>query len=458
MDNRSVRVLVVDDEEIVRESLLGWLERDGLTVATAPDGAAAVGRLRAESWSIVLLDLKMPGMDGIQVLEHARRLRPDAVVVMMTAYATVDTAVAAMKLGAYDYLVKPFDPEELSQLIEKIVAQQALVHENAVLRQALRREYRFRDLLSKSPATQAVFELARVAARSHSTILIQGESGTGKDLLARAIHAESPRSDGPFVAISCAALAETLLESELFGHEKGAFTGAVARRKGKFEAADGGTLFLDEIGDIGPKLQLDLLRVLEDRTVHRLGGNETIPVDVRIIAATNRDLRRAVAEQRFREDLYYRLHVIPITLPPLRQRREDLPLLVEHFLDQLGVEMNRRLESLSADAMRALMAYDWPGNLRELRNVLERAAVVAEGPVLEARDLGLTSAAASAADSDQAVSLEEVERRHIADVLRRTGGNVSQAARILEIDRATLYHKIRKYDLRRGDEAAEPPC
>jgi DNA-binding NtrC family response regulator len=460
MDSRSVRVLVVDDEEIVRESLLGWLEKDGFTVDTAPDGTAAVGRLRAEPWSIVLLDLKMPGMDGMQVLEHARRLRPEAAVVMMTAYATVDTAVAAMKLGAYDYLVKPFDPEELSHLIAKIVAQQALVHENTVLRQALRREYRFRDLLSKSAATQAVFELARVAARSHSTILIQGESGTGKELLARAIHAESPRSDGPFVAVSCAALAEALLESELFGHEKGAFTGAVARRKGKFEAADGGTLFLDEIGDIGPKLQLDLLRVLEDRTLHRLGGNEPIQVDVRIVAATNRDLRKAVAENQFREDLFYRLNVIAITVPPLRQRREDLPLLVEHFLDQLGVEMSRRLEAVSAEAMRALMAHDWPGNVRELRNVLERAAVVASGSILEARDLGLSPvpAAAPAADGSGPASLDEMERRHIADVLRRTAGNVSQAARMLEIDRATLYHKIKKYDLRRTDDGAEPRC
>jgi DNA-binding NtrC family response regulator len=450
MDNRQVRVLVVDDEEIVRESLLGWLEKDGFTVATAADGVAAVGRLRAEPWSIILLDLKMPGMDGIQVLEQARQLRPEAVVLMMTAYATVDTAVAAMKLGAYDYLVKPFDPEELSLLIGKIVAQQTLVHENTLLRQALRREYRFRDLLSKSAAMQSVFELARAAARSHSTILIQSESGTGKELLARAIHAESPRSEGPFVAVSCAALAETLLESELFGHERGAFTGAVARRKGKFEAADGGTLFLDEIGDISAKLQLDLLRVLEDRRFYRLGGTDAVSVDVRIVAATNRDLRKAVAEERFREDLYYRLNVIMITLPPLRERREDLLLLVEHFLDQLSVEMNRRIEGVSAEGMQLLMAHNWPGNVRELRNVLERAAVVATGNILEAHDLGL-AASLPAADTPPG-SLEEVERRHIADVLRRTSGNVSQAARILDIDRATLYNKMKKYQFRRTDE------
>jgi two-component system, NtrC family, response regulator AtoC len=461
MDSRQVRVLVVDDEEIIRESLLGWLEKDGFTVDTAPDGLAAVERLRAEPWSIVLLDLKMPGMDGMQVLEQARQLRPDAAVVIMTAYATVDTAVTAMKLGAYDYLVKPFDPEELSLLIGKIVAQQALVHENAVLRQALRRDYRFRDLLSKSPAMHAVFDLARVAARSHSTILIQSESGTGKELLARAIHAESPRSAGPFVAVSCAALAETLLESELFGHERGAFTGAVARRKGKFEAADGGTLFLDEIGDVSSKLQLDLLRVLEDRRFHRLGGTEPVQVDVRIIAATNRDLRKAVAEERFREDLFYRLNVIPITLPPLRERREDLPLLVEHFLDQLSVEMNRRIDGVSADAMRVLMAHEWPGNVRELRNVLERAAVVTTGSTIEPGDLGQLGLAAGSTTAvsapASAASLEDVERRHIGEVLRMTSGNVSQAARVLGIDRATLYHKMKKYQFSR-DEPPSPGC
>jgi DNA-binding NtrC family response regulator len=451
MERRRVRILVVDDEEIVRESLQGWLEKDGYTVGVALDGPTAIACLTAEPWSIVLLDLKMPGMDGLQVLEEARKLRPDAVVVIMTAYATVDTAVTAMKLGALDYLVKPFDPEELSLLVEKIVAQQALAHENAVLRQVLKREYRFRDLLSKAPSMQSVFELSRMAARSQSTILVQGESGTGKELLARAIHAESPRHEGPFVAVSCAALAETLLESELFGHERGAFTGAVVRRKGKFEAAHGGTLFLDEIGDISPKLQLDLLRVLEDRTFHRLGGTDPVAVDVRIVAATNRDLRKAVAEERFREDLYYRLNVIAITLPPLRERREDLPLLVEHFLEQLSVEMNRRIDGLSADAMRLLMEHAWPGNVRELRNVLERAVVVASGHVLEPGDLGLIAAPLAAAPAVALGSLEDVERRHIGEVLRSTSGNVSQAARILEIDRATLYHKIKKYQLRKDN-------
>jgi transcriptional regulator with PAS, ATPase and Fis domain len=299
---------------------------------------------------------------------------------------------------------------------------------------------------------QSVFELARAAARTHSTILIQGESGTGKELLARAIHAESPRSTGPFVAVSCAALAETLLESELFGHEKGAFTGAIVRRKGKFEAAHGGTLFLDEIGDISPKLQLDLLRVLEDRRFTRLGGNEIVEADVRIVAATNRDLKRAVAEERFREDLYYRLNVIPITLPPLRDRREDLPLLVDHFLQELSVSLNRRIDGLSADAMKLLVSHDWPGNVRELRNLMERAAVVAAGRIIDAADLGLVSVPGTPVPETSPPTLDEVERRHVAHVLRHAGGNVSQAARILDIDRVTLYHKIRKYGLKKDDD------
>ncbi len=265
MSRERTRILIVDDEEIVRESLSAWLEKDGYTLATAQDGETAIDRIGKERWSILLVDLKMPGIDGLQVLENARKVQPDSAAVIMTAYATVDTAVAAMKLGAYDYLVKPFDPEELSLMVQKIVAQQALVRENVLLRKVLKRDYHFRDLISKSPAMQAVFDLARTAARSNSTILILGESGTGKELLARAIYAESPRSKGPFVAMSCAALTETLLESELFGHEKGAFTGAAQRRKGTFETADGGTLFLDEIGDISAKLQLDLLRVLEGR-------------------------------------------------------------------------------------------------------------------------------------------------------------------------------------------------
>jgi len=453
MNKERTRILIVDDEEIVRESLSGWLEKDGYTVATAHDGPAAIGRLNAERWSIMLVDMKMPGMDGLQVLEQAKKLQPDVTAVIMTAYATVDTAVEAMKLGAYDYLVKPFDPEEMSLMITKIVGQQALVRENVLLRKVLKRDYRFRDLVSKNPKMRAVFELARTAARSSSTILVLGESGTGKEVLARAIHVESPRSQGPFLAVSCAALTESLLESELFGHERGAFTGAVARQRGKFEAAHRGTIFLDEIGDITPKLQLALLRVLEERRFTRVGGVEPVEVDVRVIAATNRDLGKAVEQGHFREDLYYRLNVIPIQLPPLRDRREDIPLLVDHLLEQLCVETGRKVESVSHDAMALLMEHPWPGNVRELRNVLERAVVVASGSSIQAPDLGLLEAARGEAAAGDMATLEQVERRHIAHVLAKSGGNITQAARVLDIDRVTLYNKIKKYHLREVESA-----
>ncbi len=450
MSKKSTRILVVDDEEIVRESLSGWLEKDGHTIGTAANGLAALQALEEKPWSILLVDLKMPGIDGLEVLRRVKEKHPETAILIMTAYATVDTAVKAMKLGAFDYIVKPFDPEEVSLIVEKIVAQQALVRENVILRKALKREYQFHDLVTKSPAMLATLELARIAARSPSTILILGESGTGKELLARAVHAESPRHAKPFVAVSCAALSETLLESELFGYEKGAFTGALARREGKFEAARGGTLFLDEIGDISPKLQQDLLRVLEERRVTRVGGTESFPIDVRIIAATNRDLPKEVEEGRFRQDLFYRLNVIATRLVPLRERREDIPLLVDTLLEQLGSELKREVEGVAAEAMAVLMAHSWPGNVRELRNVLERAIVVSTAPMLSARDLGLSLRSEDAAPGHP-VSLAEVERQHIAAILKQTAGNVTQSARILDIDRVTLYAKIRKYGLSRAE-------
>jgi DNA-binding NtrC family response regulator len=446
-------ILVVDDEEIVRDSLASWLEEDGYHVDTAPDGPAALAKLAQHAYAVLLVDLKMPGMDGLEVLAQARGLQPDVPVIIMTAYATVDTAVQAMKQGAYDYLVKPFEPEELSLMVGKLTDAQALRRENVLLRKALKRQFEFKDLVSKSPKMEAVFDLARTAAKSNSTVLILGESGTGKELLARAIHAESPRQDGPFVGVSCAALTESLLESELFGHEKGAFTGAAASARGKFEIAAGGSLFLDEIGDISPKLQLDLLRVLDAREFRRVGGSQLIRTDVRILAATNRDLKKLVESGAFREDLYYRLNVIPVTLPPLRERKEDIPLLVEHFLAQSRTEMGKPLEGVSAEAMEMLMAHDWPGNVRELRNVLERGAVMARGPIITPMELELAPPAlpAGATPTDSSDSLRDVERKHIVAMLKQQNWNITRSAKALGIDRVTLYNKIKRYQIREDE-------
>jgi DNA-binding NtrC family response regulator len=449
MSKNTESILVVDDEEIVRESLAGWLQEDGYQVDTAADGPAALGKLGQRAYAVLLVDLKMPGMDGLEVLARARALQPDASVIIMTAYATVDTAVRAMKQGAHDYLVKPFEPEELSVMVKKITQQQGLRRENLLLRKALKRQVTLKDMLSRSPKMEAVFQLARSAAKSNSTVLIYGESGTGKELLARAIHAESPRKTGPFVSISCAALTETLLESELFGYEKGSFTGAGSGARGKFELAAGGTLFLDEIGDISPKLQMDLLRVLDVREFRRVGGEQLIKTNVRVIAATNKDLKKQVEEGRFREDLYYRLNVIAITLPTLRERKEDIPLLADHFLLHFEQEMGKTLQGISTDALEMLMAHDWPGNVRELRNVVERAAVLTKGPILTPLEIDLPKHEAAAEAGD---SLRDVERRHIAATLRQYDWNISRSAKALGIDRVTLYNKIKRYGIRQEDE------
>ncbi len=442
-----VNILVVDDEEIVRDSLAGWLEEDGYHVETAENGPKAIERLPDKSWNLAMVDLKMPGMDGIELMDEIRKRYPDTIVIIMTAYATVDTAVKAMKQGAYDYIVKPFNPEDLSLTIRKIIEHQNLVRENLYLRKELKKQYRLHDLISKNHQMLEIFELARTVARSGSTVLIQGESGTGKELLSRAIHMESPRRDSPFLSVSCAALTETLLESELFGHEKGAFTGADTVRTGKIELAGDGTLFLDEIGDIGLKLQMDLLRVIEQREFRRVGGSELIPIRSRIIAATNRDLQKAIAEGRFREDLYYRLNVISIHIPPLRERKEDIPLLVDHFLDTFNIEMGKSIEGVSKSAICLLMDFDWPGNARELRNVIERAMVVTKGKVIVETDLLLPSRNENEGAGGK--SLEDMEREHIRRILLENQWNIIRSARMLGIDRVTLYNKIKKYRMKR---------
>jgi len=449
---QKVSILVVDDEEIVRESLSSWLQEDGYEVVTAENGTRALERLPEKDWTLLLVDLKMPGMDGLELMEEVHKTHPDMVILIMTAFATVDTAVNAMKQGAYDYLVKPFDPEDLSMSIRKIVEHKKLVQENEFLRKELKKQYRLHDMISKNDEMLGIFEMVQTISKSGSTVLIQGESGTGKELLARAIHEESDRRSAPFISVSCAALTETLLESELFGHEKGAFTGADSQKRGKLELARNGTLFLDEIGDISLKLQQDLLRVLEQKEFSRVGGNQVIPIESRIIAATNRDLRKAIEEGKFREDLFYRLNVFSFRIPPLRDRKEDIPLLVESFIDKFNIEMGKQVEGVSDPVMRRLMDLPWPGNARELRNVIERAMVVARGSRIGEADLDLQAVEGKGTASVGAGrSLEEIEVEHIRQVLAANSWNIQRSAQILGIDRATLYKKIRKHDLKKED-------
>jgi DNA-binding NtrC family response regulator len=447
-------ILVVDDEEAMTESLAAWLREDGYTVETAASGREAIDKAKLRDYAIYFVDLKMPGgIDGIETMMEIRKLRPDASIVVITAYATVDTAITAIKEGAQEYLVKPCHPQEISLLVERIIGVKSLQRENAILRRKLTRQYHFHDLVSKNARMVEIFELVREIASQRSTVLVQGESGTGKELLARAIHNSGDRSARPFVGVSCAALAETLLESELFGHEKGSFTGAVAQKKGKFELADGGTLFLDEIGDISAKLQVDLLRVLQERRFYRVGGTAEIDVDVRVIAATHQDLLAEVRAGRFREDLYYRLDVINIRIPPLRERREDVPLLAHEFLERLGHELGRPVTEISEEALRLLVDHDWPGNVRELENALERAIVTCKTHCLTAEDLAFLrrpvepSRAAGALPAG--LTLQDLEKQYIALTLDRSSGNVKAAAASLGIDRSTLYEKIRRYEIPR---------
>jgi DNA-binding NtrC family response regulator len=443
------RILVIDDEASMRECLKDWLMEDGYEVGLAASGEEGLVMSQKERWDVVLLDLKMPGMDGIETLKRLKDQDQESEVVMMTAYATVDTAVQAMKEGAFDYLVKPFDPDEIEMQVKRIVEHKELVLENILLRKKLEEKYAHDEIIGKSEPMQSVFQLIERVAPTDSTVLITGESGTGKELAAQAIHGNSRRCYMPFVAVSCGALPETLLESELFGYEKGAFTGAEHAKKGRFELADQGTLFLDEIGDISLKTQVDLLRVLQQKEFTRLGGQDVISVDVRIIAATNRDLKRAIEEKRFREDLYYRLNVISIHIPPLRERKEDIPLLARAFIRKNCIEMNLEEKKISASAMKALIDYDWPGNVRELENVIERALVIGQGREIVPDDLPFHPR--ELPEQKFHKSLKMMEKMHIERILNETGWNVSRASRQLDIDRQTLYNKIEKYGIKKGD-------
>jgi len=450
------RIALLDDEARLVEILAMVLRREGYEVHGFTDPMLALAALESRDFDLLVTDLKMPGADGLEVLRRARKASPELPVILITAHATVPTAVAALREGAFDYVQKPFDNEELRALVKRALEVGRLARENRYLRAELRTRYSLDAVVAESPRVREALELARRAAASRSTVLVTGESGTGKELVARAVHYHSERVGGPFVAVNCKALAPGVLESELFGHERGAFTGAERARPGLFERADGGTLFLDEIGEIEPGFQTKLLRVLQERRIQRVGGSEEKPIDVRIVAATNRDLRAEIAAGRFREDLYFRLAVIPIHLPPLRERREDVLPLAVHFLARWNRELGRSVAGWTPEVERWLLAHDWPGNVRELENAIERGVVLARGDRIGFDDLlvdppGEDARPEAASDTTGGASLQEfldaAAAERIRRVLEQTDGKRVEAARRLGIDRATLYRWMRRYGI-----------
>jgi DNA-binding NtrC family response regulator len=443
----SAKILIVDDETIMRESLSGWLERDGHAVQTARSGEEALAKCRENRFDILLVDIKMEGMSGLEVLRRIKEGDSDVAVVMITAYGSIATAIEAMKNGAVDYMLKPFDPNELGVLIEKIIQHQQQARENLYLKEQVKDRTRFENMIGQSEAMQKVFDLICDVGPTDSTVLIRGETGTGKGLAAKAIHSHSRRARGPYVVVNCGAIPEHLMETELFGHMKGAFTDAKETKKGRLELAHGGTLFLDEIGEIGMRMQIDLLRVLEDRVFYRVGGTQPMEADFRVVAATNRSLEQAIRDGRFREDLYYRLNVVGLTLPPLRQRKQDIPLLAEHFLQRYVQETHRSIDRISREALDEMMLYDWPGNVRELENAIERAVVVGKARQIISADLPIGCHPPEA--SSHAITLEEVEKAHIRKILDEHQWNIARSARVMGIDRSTLYSKIKRYALQK---------
>ena len=443
----STKILIVDDELIMRESLAGWLERDGHAVQTAPSGEDALEMLKESRFDILLVDIKMEGISGLDVLRQVKENDPDVAVVMITAYGSIPTAIEAMKNGAYDYMLKPFDPNELGILIEKIVRHQNQAREMQFLRAEVKQRARFESMIGQSSAMQEIFSLICDVSPMESTVLITGETGTGKGLAAKAIHTNSPRSNGPFVTVNCGAIPEHLMESELFGHQKGAFTDAKETKKGRLELAHGGTLFLDEVGEISMRMQIDLLRVLEDRVFYRVGGTQPIEADFRVIAATNRNLEKAIREGSFREDLFYRLNVISLKMPSLKQRKEDIPLLAEHFLQRFVQETNKSIDRISREAMDELMLYDWPGNVRELENAIERAVVVSKDRRVLPEHLPIFCHIPI--HGPQNNTLKEIEKIHIEQILADNDWNIARSAKILGIDRTTLYSKIKRHGIQR---------
>jgi len=457
MSASSGAILVVDDDAVARQLLAEALRKDGYDVEIAAGGADAIALGETKRFDVVLTDIRMGEVDGLAVLREFRQRSPETAIVLLTAFGSMDGAIEAIRQGAYDYLAKPFKKEEIRLVVRRSLEHSRLVRENARIREELR-ERQGSPLIGSSPAMLEVYKLVARVSAGKSTVLLEGESGTGKELAARAVHANSPRRDRPFVPVNCAALPETLLESELFGHERGAFTGAVASKRGLFEAADQGTLFLDEIGDIGPALQVKLLRVIQEQEVRHVGGTASVKVDVRIVAATNRDLAQMVKDGKFREDLFYRLNVVRIVMPPLRERREDIPMLAHHFLQKATVSSNQPVRGFVPETMALLERYHWPGNVRELENVIERTVSLAPGPLIMPDDLPETVRKAEAAPpggDESLLSLEEVEKRHLGKVLRETGGNKVRAARILGIDRRTLYRMAERFGMDLGEDDSE---
>jgi len=444
---RKISILIVDDEESVRDSLYNWFIEDGYHVESAESAMMALKILESESFDIILADIKMPGMDGLEMLRRIKLLKADSIVIVMTAFATVDTAVQALKDGAFDYVTKPFDPDDLSHLIRNASKQITLAEENENLRNRVVTLESVEDLIGTSEAMKKVLKEIENVAQSNSSVVITGESGTGKELVARAIHANSTRRFFPLISVHCGALTESLLESELFGHEKGAFTGAMYNRKGRFEMADNGTIFLDEIATISTKMQIDLLRVLESKKFTRVGGNKEISSDFRVICATNRDLKSLVEKGLFREDLYYRLNVVNILVPPLRERVEDIPMLVDYFIKKYCTSMNKTPATIEPSALKRLEEFNYPGNVRELENMIERAIVVGNGKKIMLRDLPLEKSVVS----NSVESLEDLEKEHILKILNKYSWNISRAAKALNIDRVTLYNKISKFGLKPVD-------
>ena len=437
-------ILIVDDEESVRDSLHNWFIEDGYQVESAENAKEALSILETKNFDIILADIKMPGMDGLEMHRRIKTLNNEAIVIVMTAFASVETAVQALKDGAYDYITKPFDPDELSHLIRNAASQITLKAENEALKNKVISLENIEDIIGNSESMIMVLKDVESVAQSNSSVIITGESGTGKELIARAIHANSSRKYFPLVSVHCGALSEDLLESELFGHEKGAFTGATYNRKGRFEMADGGSIFLDEIATISHKMQVELLRVLESKTFVRVGGNKEIKSDFRVICATNRDLKKMVENGSFREDLYYRLNVVNITIPPLRDRTQDIAMLVDHFIHKYCTSMSRNLISIDPAALKRLEEYDFPGNVRELENMIERAIVIGNGKEIRLKDLPFRNEIISSSNE----SLSDIEKKYVEQILNKYKWNISRAAKALKIDRVTLYSKIKKFELK----------